>query len=171
MDGNIDMNSHKIINISRPTNNQDAVTKNYLTNFHEYTKINRSGDYMSGDLNMVNNKIINLLNPTSNQEAATKTYVDNVLNGPNLFISTNAGNTSLARIYSNGLGTIALRNLTSGTANTIIGYAAGSNINDGQNNVGIDYISLALCTTGTNNNVFGANSLSKILTGNDNIII
>ena len=50
---------------------------------------------MSGDLNMLNNKIINLLNPTSNQEATTKNYADNVLNGPNLFISTNAGNTSL----------------------------------------------------------------------------
>ena len=100
MDGNIDMNSHKIINISDPTNNQDAVTKNYLCNYHDNTKINRSCDSMSGDLNMVNNKIINLLNPTSNQEAATKNYVDNVLNGTNLFISTNAGNTSLAGVYN-----------------------------------------------------------------------
>ena len=64
---------------------------------------------MSGDLNMVNNKIISLLNPISNQEAATKNYVENVLNGPNLFISTNAGNTLLAGIYNIGLGTIALR--------------------------------------------------------------
>ena len=62
---------------------------------------------MSGDLNMVSNKIINLLNPTSNQEAATKNYVDNVLNEPNLFISTNAGNTSLAEVYNIGLGAIA----------------------------------------------------------------
>ena len=171
MDGNFDMNSHKIINISDPTNNQDAVTKNYLTNYHDNTKINSSGDSMFSDLNMDNNKIINLLNPTSNQEAATKNYVDNVLNGPNLFISTNAGNTSLAGIYNIGLGTIALRNLTSGTANTIIGYAAGPNINAGQNNVGIGYNSLALCTTGSNNNVFGVNSLTKIFTGNNNIII
>ena len=125
MDGNIDMNSHKIINISDPTNNQDAVSKNYVTNYHDDTKINRSGDSMAGDLNMVNNTIINLLNPTSNQEAATKICVDNVLNGPTFFISTNAGNTSFARINNIGLGTIALRNLTSGTANTIIGYAVG----------------------------------------------
>ena len=97
---------------------------------------------------MVNNNIINLVNPTSNQEAATKNYVNNVLNGPNLFISTNARNTSLAGIYNTGLGTIALKNLTSGTANTIIGYAAVSNINAGQNNVGVSYNSLALCTTG-----------------------
>ena len=171
MDGNIDMNSHKIINISDPTNNQDAVTKKYLTNYHDNTKINRSGDSMSDDLNMVNNKIINLSNPTSNQEAATKNYVDNVLNWPNLFISTNAGNTSLAGFCNMGLGTIAFRNLTSGTANPIIDYAAGSNINAGQNNVGIGYNWLALCTTGTNNNVFGVNSLAKILTGNNNIII
>ena len=132
MNGIIVMTSHKIINISDPTNNQDAVTKNYSTNYHDNTKINRSGDYMSGDLNMVNNKIINLLNPKSNQEAATNNYVDNVLNGLNLFVSTNAGNTSLAGIYNIRLGTIALRNLTSGIANTIIGYAAGPNINAGK---------------------------------------
>ena len=58
MDGNIDRNSHKIINISDPNNNQDAVTKNYLTYYHENTKISKSGDSLSGDLNMVNNKII-----------------------------------------------------------------------------------------------------------------
>ena len=165
MDGNIDMNTHKLRNISDPTNNQDAVTKNYLTNYHDNTKINKSGDSMSGDLNMVYNKIINILNPTSNQEAATKNYVDNVLNGSNLFISTNAGNTSLAGVCYIGLGAIALRNLTSGTANTIIGYAAEPNINAEQNNVSIGYNSLALCATGSNNNVFRVNSFTKILTG------
>ena len=171
MDGNIDMNSHNIINISDPTNNKDAVTKNYLTNYYENTKINRSCESMLGDLNMNDNKITNLLNPTSNQEATTKKYVDKVINGPDLFISTNVGNTSLVRVYNIGLGTIALRNLTSGTSNTIIGYAAGPNINAEQNNVGIGYNSLALCTTGSNNNVFGVSSLTKILTKNNNIII
>ena len=72
MDGNIYMNSHKIINILDPTNNQDAVKKNYLTNYYDNIKINKLSDSVSSDLNMVNNKIINLLNPTSNQEAATK---------------------------------------------------------------------------------------------------
>ena len=66
MDVNIDMNSHKIINISDPTNNQNAVTINYLINYHDNSEINRSGDPISGDLNMVNNKITNLLNPTNN---------------------------------------------------------------------------------------------------------
>ena len=40
MDGNIDTNSHKIKNISDPTKNQDAATTNYLTNYHDNTKIN-----------------------------------------------------------------------------------------------------------------------------------
>ena len=124
MGGNIDMDSHKKINILDPTINQDAVTKNYLTNYNDNTKINRPGDSISGDLDMVNNKIIILLNPTSNQEAVTKNYVDKILSGPNLFIGTNDGNTSLARVYNIGLGTIALRNLTSGATNTMIGYAA-----------------------------------------------
>ena len=132
MNGNLDMNSHKIISISDPTNNQDAVTKNYLANYRDNSKINRPGDSMSGDLNMVINKITNLFNPTNYQEAATKNYVNNVLNGPNLFISTNAGNTSLTGVYNIGLGLLALRNLTSGAANTTIGYATGPNINLGQ---------------------------------------
>ena len=170
-DGNIDMNSHKIINISDPTNNQDAVTKNYLINYHDSAKINRSGDSMSGNLNMVNYKITNLLNSTYNQDAATKNYVDNVLNRPNLFISTNTGNMSLTGVYDIGLGSIALRNLKSGIANTITGYAAGSNIDAGKNNVRIGYNSLALCTNGTNNNVFGLNWVTKIATENNFISV
>ena len=74
------MNSHKIITISDPTNNQDVVTKNYFVNYHDNSKIKRSGDSMWGDLNMVNNKITNLFNPTNNQEAATKNYINNLLN-------------------------------------------------------------------------------------------
>ena len=88
---------------------------------------------MSGELNMVFNKIINLLNSTNNQEAAKKNYVDNLLKGPNLFFSTNGGNTSLTGVYNIGLGSLALRNITSGIANTIISYAAGTNINLRQN--------------------------------------
>ena len=171
MNGYLDMNSHKIINISDPTNNQDAVTKYYLVNYHDNSKVNTSGDSLAGDLNMVDNKITNLLNPTNNQEAATKNYVDNVLNGPTLFICTNARNTSLTGVYNIGLGLLALRNLTSDVAKTIIGYAAGPKLNSGQNNVGSGYNSLALCTTGTRNNVVNVNSLTKLLTGTNDIII
>ena len=162
MIGGLDMNCQKIIKISDPTNNQDAVTKKYLVNYYDNSKINRSDDSISGDLNMVNNKITNLLNTTN---------VGNVLNGPNLFISTKADNTSLTGVYNIGLGSFALRNLTSEVANTIIGYAAGPNINSGQNNVGIGYNSLALCITGTSNNVVSVNSLTKLSTGTNIIII
>ena len=86
------------------------------------------------------------------------------MNGPNLFISTNAGNTSLTGFYNIGLGSLVLWNLTFGVANTIIGYAAEPNINSGQNNVDIEYNSLAFCTAGTSNNVNGVNSLPKFST-------
>ena len=126
---------------------------------------------MSGDLNMVYNDITNLSNPTNNQEAATKNYVDNVLNGPHLFNSSNAGNTSLTGVYYNGLGSKVLRNWTFGVANAIISYAAGPNISSGQNNVGIGYNSLALYTSGTSKYAVGVNSLTKLLTWTNNIII
>ena len=60
------MNSHTIANISDSTNNQNAVTRNYLVNYHESGKINKSGS-MSRDVNMVDKKITNLLNLANKQ--------------------------------------------------------------------------------------------------------
>ena len=110
MEATIDVNSNNIVNISDPVNSQDVVTKNYLTNYHNYTKLNKSDDSMFDDLNMVNSKITNLLNPINNQEAATKNDVDNVLNVPNLFISFNFGNTSLTGTSNIVLGVKTLKN-------------------------------------------------------------
>lgn len=59
MECDINMNSNNIVNISDFNNSQDAVTKNYLTNYHDYAKLNRSGNSTSCDLNMVNIKINN----------------------------------------------------------------------------------------------------------------
>ena len=81
MEANRDISSNNIVIISDPVNSPDAVTKNYLTNYRNYTKLSRPGDSIFGDRNIVKNKITNLLNPTYNKDAAAKKYVNNVLHG------------------------------------------------------------------------------------------
>lgn len=51
----INLNSHKLINVSDPTDSQDAATKSYVDiNSVEGTKVSRTGDTMQGMLNMNN---------------------------------------------------------------------------------------------------------------------
>ena len=71
MEGDLNVNNHKIINLSDPVDDGDVITKSYL----ESTTNNfwrRDG----GDLNLSNNKIVNVANPTSAQDVTTKQYVD-----------------------------------------------------------------------------------------------
>jgi len=90
-DGQFDALNKKIINVSDPTANQDATTKNYVDteiNNEETAriagdalKVSKSGDTMSGDLAMGGNKVTGLGAPTSGADGATKTYVDDAVAG------------------------------------------------------------------------------------------
>ena len=68
MEGDLNADNHKIINLSDPVDDGDVINKSYL----ESTTFRRDG----GDLNMSNNKIVNLSEPTEVQDAVTKQYVD-----------------------------------------------------------------------------------------------
>ena len=68
MEGDLNVNNHKIINLSDPVDDGDVINKRYL----ESTTFRRDGE----DLNLSNNKIVNLSEPNSDQDAATKQYVD-----------------------------------------------------------------------------------------------
>ena len=75
----LDLNSHKLINVVNPTNLQDAATKNYVdasTNLR--LKIDGSST-MGGNINLNSHKLSNVSNPTNLQDAATKNYVDTTL--------------------------------------------------------------------------------------------
>ena len=68
MEGDLNVDNHKRINLSDPVDDGDVINKSYL----ESTTFRRDG----GDLNLSNNKIVNLSEPNSDQDAATKQYVD-----------------------------------------------------------------------------------------------
>ena len=71
MEGDLNVNNHKIINLSDPVDDGDVITKSYLE-----STINNFLRRDCGDLNLSNNKIINVANPTSAQDDTTKQYVD-----------------------------------------------------------------------------------------------
>ena len=105
IEGELSMNNYKLVNLSEPTEVQDAATRgNFLKidgtnnmeedlNVNNHNIINLSdpvddGDVITkrylesttfrrdgGDLNLSNNKIVNLSEPNSDQDAATKQYV------------------------------------------------------------------------------------------------
>ena len=65
IEGELSMNNHKLINLSEPTEAQDAATRGYVKNFtrNNFLKIDGTNN-MEGDLNADNHKIINLSDPT-----------------------------------------------------------------------------------------------------------
>ena len=65
VEGEISMNNHKLVNLSEPTEVQDAATRGYVKNFtrNSFLKIDGSNN-MEGDLDADNHKIINLSDPT-----------------------------------------------------------------------------------------------------------
>ena len=71
MSGAIAMGTSKITGLGNPTDNQDAVTKAYVT----ATSLPLAGGTLSGAVAMGTNKITGLGNPTANQDAVTKAYV------------------------------------------------------------------------------------------------
>lgn len=80
MTGILDMGSHKIINLTDPSNPQDAMTLNYANT----TYVNVTGDTMTGSLifsgagiamDMGSNLIHNVTDPVVAQDAATRNYV------------------------------------------------------------------------------------------------
>ena len=97
--GNLDLGNNSIVNVTDPSSNQDAATKNYvdteiatfspetdhslLTNLtaddHPQYLLANGTRALTGNLNLNNNKIINLATPTLSGDAVTKEYIDNLV--------------------------------------------------------------------------------------------
>jgi hypothetical protein len=94
---NVNLNTHKIINVVNPTAAQDAATKNYVdsvlttitltgnvtgsgtTGTPFATTLNMTLDTIplaAANVNINTHKLTNVVNPTAAQDAATKNYVD-----------------------------------------------------------------------------------------------
>ena len=71
----MDLNSHKLINVSDPTGLHDAATKAYVD-----TKVAYSNIFYT-DINMTSHKLTNLAEPTLPSDSATKSYVDTHVTG------------------------------------------------------------------------------------------
>lgn len=75
MKANLNMNNHKITNVTNGTSNADAVNYSQLQ-----TKLDLSGGIMTGPINMGNNKITNVANGTANTDIATVGQVNTIAN-------------------------------------------------------------------------------------------
>jgi hypothetical protein len=148
INGNIDANNNKIINLLDPTLAQDASTKNYvdteISNIpSDYLKLDGSTP-MAGNIDANNNKIINLLDPTLAQDASTKNYVDTeISNVPSDFLKLDgstpmAGNLDMGTFYEiTDCNRITINNkLTLNQNEVVLGSGAnsgGSSVNIGLN--------------------------------------
>lgn len=75
----INMNSHKIINVTDPTDPQDAATLAYVTAQTSGIYLPLAGGTMTGAINMGNHKITNMTNPSAAQDAVTLNYLNTAL--------------------------------------------------------------------------------------------
>ena len=75
--GELNMNNHKLVGLTEPTESQDAATRGYIKNFtrNNFLKLDGTNN-MAEDLNMNNKKITNVADPTEDDDAVTKQYVD-----------------------------------------------------------------------------------------------
>ncbi len=129
MSGIINMNNHKITNLTDPSSGQDAVTLSFLgTALGDYLPL--SGGTMSGVINMNSHKITNLTDCTNPQDAATKFYVDSVAAGltiqPAVAVATTA---TLNALYVNGASGIGATLTNNGALAALVidGYSVNTN--------------------------------------------
>ena len=79
MQGNLNLNDYHIINLTDPSNNQDADTKAARNAAIALLKLNGLGTLADDNIDANANRIINVVDPSGDQDAATKFYVDNLI--------------------------------------------------------------------------------------------
>ena len=80
MTGRINMGGKKIVELAEPTEDQDAATARYVSQYVSHyhlnnVKVSKDGDTMTGLLDMSGEKITRVGDPTDNKDAVTKEYV------------------------------------------------------------------------------------------------
>lgn len=83
MNGEINMQSNKIINLGDPTNSHEACTKQYVDTYNPFPNHFVKQDNcikVKTNICMDNKRIINLARPTDGRNGANKDYVDEAVN-------------------------------------------------------------------------------------------
>jgi len=134
----LNLGTHKIINVVDPVGAQDAATKNYVDNstasstYTAGTGLTLTGHTFSVnaaqtqvtqlgaqalDLNMGTHKITNVVDPVGSQDAATKNYVDSnaVVAGTGLTLSGHTLSVNANQSQITNLGTLSNVNVTNTT--------------------------------------------------------
>ena len=79
MEGDLNMNSHRVTNLPIPTADTEAATKSYVDSrsSNHFTYGDKAIQMKKGKgIDMNKNKLFDLLDPTGDQQASTKKYVD-----------------------------------------------------------------------------------------------
>ena len=79
--GELNMNNHKLVGLTEPTESQDAATRGYIKNFtrNNFLKLDGTNN-MAGGLDLNNNKITNVADPTEDDDAINKRYLESTTN-------------------------------------------------------------------------------------------
>ena len=79
--GELNMNNHKLVGLTEPTESQDAATRGYIKNFtrNNFLKLDGTNN-MAGDLDLNNNKITNVANPKDDNDAINLVFLENTTN-------------------------------------------------------------------------------------------
>ena len=79
--GELNMNNHKLVGLTEPTESQDAATRGYIKNFtrNNFLKLDGTNN-MAGGLDLNNNKITNVADPTEDDDAINKRYLESATN-------------------------------------------------------------------------------------------
>lgn len=97
----VDINTHKLINVTDPSSAQHAATKNYVD-----TRTINDLTAPAADFSMNSHKITSLSTPTASGDAATKGYVDGLISGVSSWKTAvraaSTANGTLATAFENG---------------------------------------------------------------------
>ena len=75
--GELNMNNHKLVGLTEPTESQDAATRGYIKNFtrNNFLKLDGTNN-MAGDLDLNNNKITNVASPKDDNDAINLVFLE-----------------------------------------------------------------------------------------------
>jgi len=127
----INMGTHKIINVVDPAANQDAATKKYVDDNAGLWEIDGTETQLktADEIDMQTKKIINVVDPAADQDAATKKYVDdNAISYPQFAVCLGAYTGSsgdwelIMSRYTNTLGSMIVKNTTTPVSGDYVEY-------------------------------------------------